>query len=240
MKMIKMQFAPKSSNGGKIETPQIETPQTQQTEQVDVPRETPAPVAQPEPTSEKLESLKIALIDAQNIVKSHDAGTVAFTDAMIKAFQIGKDIDVEKSNIKKLLHEQEVAMKRNERIALIDNVIDLAIKHYIVENATPSGENLDEKNEAYAKMKNAREIVANELLAKYPTSKPSTVATAGVAKSTSTNGNKAADILAMFHEQRAAGVPDATIKKNIEAAGHARGTVGAVILAWQRANGEKE
>lgn len=192
---------------------------------------------QPEPTSDKLETLKIALIDAQKIVATQEPGSAAFTDAMIKAFQVGKEIDAEKLNIKKLLHEQEVAMKRNERIALFDEAI-VAYDAVIAINATEAS--IDEKNAVYDAYKAKREIVVNELLAKYATSKPSTVATQGVAKSTSTNGNKAADILAMFHEQRAQGIPDATIKKNIEAAGHARGTVGAVILAWQRANGEKE
>jgi len=234
--MPAMQLAPKTATStapvATVETPVVET------------QATPAnlPNFQPKPTSPKLEELQAELLTKQTDVASGKfaPGSTEFVEVMIAMFKLGNDIKAEEANILRIAKEQEIAAKRNERIALVDTMLDLHIAWHKVETATPSGENLDEKNAAYAKFKEARAVIDNEMLLRVPSGIASKKAVDGLAtKATTEGGEKGKAIIAYFIEQRAAGVPYTQIKKDLVANGHAVGTVGSVILAWQRANGEK-
>ena len=223
-----MQFAPKSAqSSAPIKT--VETVETVET-----------PAAPLKPTSEKLDVLKSTLTEKQTELASGKIlpGTSEFTEAMLVQFQLMNEIKAEEANIAKTIKEQEIALKRNERIAMVDDMLAAYADVLAINAATPSGENMEEKNAIYAKFKALREPIDNEMLVRIPHTTPSKKAVDGLAPKTD-GGEKGKAIIAYLLEQRALGITDTEIKKQLVANGHAVGTVGAVVLAYQRANGEK-
>lgn len=231
-----MQLAPKHGNhAAHVETPAapvetVETVETPAAPVAIVPRETL--------TSPKLEELKSKQLELQTEVVSGKfaAGSTEFVDVMVEMFKIGTDIKTEEANIARIAKEAEIANKRNERIALVDAMLE-AYAAVIAINATDAS--IDDKNLVYAKFKELRAPIDNEMLLRIPSGIASKKAVDGLAPKTTDGGEKGKAIIAYFLEQRANGVPDTQIKKELVANGHAVGTVGAVILAWQRQNGEK-
>lgn len=198
----------------------------------------PVPPVKPILVSDKLTALQAELLEKQTLVASGTVapGTEQFTDIMLQMFNLGNGIKTEKAEIEKVLREADIAKKRNERLGLIDAMLEAHLSYEAVRldaNAT-----METKNIAYAAYKEARNPIDNEMLIRIPSGIASKKAVDGLAPKTD-GGEKGKAIISYFLEQRAVGVTDTNIKKDLVASGHAVGTVGAVILQWQRANGEK-
>jgi hypothetical protein len=237
--MPAMQLAPKANTSSK----QVETAEN------DVPRETPVdetpatpaelPNFKPKPTSPKLDELNATQLALQTDVASgkYAPGSTEFVDAMVALFKVGNDIKAEEANILRIAKEQEIAAKRNERIGLVDAAFE-AHAALIAINATEAS--IEEKNEVYAKFKEARAVIDNEMLLRVPSGIASKKAVDGLApKATTEGGEKGKAILDYFISRNAEGVPTAQIKKELVEQGHAVGTVGSVILAYERKMGWK-
>lgn len=171
----------------------------------------PAPVAQPEPQSEKLTALKAELNDKWAKMVKLPAGSKEALDANLDVYKQQKLIDAEIANIRKAEADLKVAELRNARVAMMDNY----------DKATG-----DDK----AKL---REAIVNELLAKYAHSTPAKVATDG-----STGGSKGATSAAIKEillSEIAGGATVTDAKKAAEAKGYSRGTTGAVATAMIKA-----
>lgn len=204
--------------------------------------QTVAPIA-PVLISDKLTQLENELLEKQTKLAggSIAPGTGEFTDVMLDLFKLGNEIKTERTTIEKAMREADVAKKRNERIGMVDAMIAAAIENYLVHNdGSPKSENLDAKNAAYAKLVELRAPIDNEMLVRIPHTTASKKAVDGLTvKPTTEGGEKGKAIIAYLLAQRENGATDTNIKKQLVQDGYAVGTVGSVILAWQRENGEK-
>lgn len=195
------------------------------------------PTTQPLPTSAKL-------VELQTAFAAKFAGLAGLTtmaeqqSAMLETFKIQKEIDAEIANIKTQERQAELEKQRNARIELVTNLeTTLTAKLKVDAEKKSSDEERNAANDAYLA---AREIVTNELLARYATSKPA-AKTAGDAsdKPAGERGKTGAEIIALHTANLAAGMSPADSKAAIVASGFSRGTTGAVVLAWEREQGLK-
>lgn len=179
-------------------------------------------------TSEKLTELRKQLESQWAEMAKHKPASKEAMDAMLDVYKTQKLIDGEIATIKKQEQDAIVAEQRNARVKMADDLIEAAKL-----SATSKG---DAKKAADDKLAELRESVVNELLVKFA---PRSATTAQSDKTPGEKGATAARILEKFHANRAAGMSDTDNKKAIVESGESRGTTGAVILAWQRENGEK-
>lgn len=155
----------------------------------------------------------------------------------LEIFRIDKEISGEIANLTKQANEAAAAEKRNERLKLMDNYdaaviaknhADAEIAKIAVGKRTP--EQLAVANEANDAMQAARDIVTNELLARYATSSPAKTAVVGGEKT----GTKSAEIKALYIQYTGEGKTSTEAEKLIVAAGYSRGTTGAVCLEYRK------
>jgi hypothetical protein len=205
----------------------------------EVKTDTPAP----EPESETLVKLRADKKVAYDAMIAAEFDTKPWLDAQMEMYKIGKLIEAEIANIAKQKQQAELVEKRNARIQLLTNLEDLLKEQFTFESTQHDSTDqayIAQSNEINDRVKAAREIVQNELLARFATSTPSKSVATGETKPTGQKGATGERIRAAFIANRAAGMTDTDNVKAIIASGESRGTTGAVVLAYQREIGEKE
>lgn len=232
MKKIALLFAmtaDAANQVGTVTSPAFGTPEAD-SEKIVLPA-----VVQPEPASELLTKLRndySVAFDAMKLLTDINEQQ----KSMLVTFKIQKEIEGEITNIKTLARDAEAQMKRNERIKLVDTLLAAHVAKLMVDSDKKSTE--EARNVANDAFNAAKDVVQNELLARYGTSKPSTSVATGTT-STGERGAKGAEILAEHQANLAGGKTVPESKAAIVASGHAVGTVGAVILKWEREQGLK-
>lgn len=189
-----------------------------------------------EPTSEKLTALKAEHSTAWAKMTAAPQGSKEAIDAFQETYRIGKLIDGEIAEIRKTEANARIAELRNARVKMAEDWKEAIIN--VVNVHARKGVTLDEKQAASDNEAKLGEVVKNELLAKYAHSTVARVVDS-TKTATGTKGEKGAAIVEAYKAGKLEGKTDADIKKGLVAAGHAVGTVGAVILAYQREIGEK-
>lgn len=186
----------------------------------------PAPAKMAEPTSDKLTELRATELHHKQLARTFEIGSDEEEAALMEAYKTKQLIKAEIANIANEAAKLALDAARNERVKLLDNVLD-AYAMYISDTTNEAA-----KSDYEAK----REIVANELLAKYATSKPAT------AKLTNTNhrmgsgdGATKDDIVALHIANVASGMDDSASRKSLEAAGHKRSTVWHAVNNYNKA-----
>lgn len=186
-------------------------------------------IVKPAPTSEKLEQLRAELKTLKLAAKSAASDSPEEEDAMLAVWKQNQLIKAEVANIEKAAKEAEVEAKRQKQI-------ELRINYKAAVLANDGKKATAETAEAE---KLAQDALDNQLLARFSSAAPAKKAADGTQKEVGERGATAKRITEMFLANRAAGMNDTDNKKAIVAAGESRGTTGAVVLAWQQANGEK-
>lgn len=143
-------------------------------------------VAVPTPlTSEllvKLRAEKKALW--QEMLKHEDPDTDEAKNAALAVHKKAGEINAEEANLRKIENDAKITAARNERLKLAQNLIDAVTAKFTAPKNTPA----DKMAEFDGAIATAREIVENELLAKFASSKPAKVAaTDGTPAKTSDN-----------------------------------------------------
>lgn len=181
-----------------------------------------------------LTDLNTKLAEQKNIIKQHILNGGELDDepvlkANLEIIRLNNLIKSETTKRQNEAKQRELAEKRNERVKLADDLI----------TAVRNGN----EDEITAK----REIVVNELLTKYAGSTPAKKADGDKTASPGERGAIGREIQQHYAALRQEGIEPATAIKMIidgdEGRGikpHSRGTTGAEVLKWQRANGEKE
>ena len=188
-----------------------------------------------QPTSDKL-------VQLQNDYKTGFAAMALLTDiseqqaAMLSTFKIQNEIKTELANLKNAEREEAANMARNARIQLVSDLLAAHANKLKIDADKKSTD--QERNDANDTFNAASDVVKNELLARYPTSKPAGNVTASD-KPAGQRGATGAEIIAQHVANLADGKTPAESKAAIVAGGHSRGTTGAVVLAWEKEQGIK-
>lgn len=182
------------------------------------------------PTSEKLVLIEKQIADTLAEIKTADT-----TEQQMALIANVSKLNAEKTaEINAIKNEQRAAEKRekdSKKVALINNVLDAQAN--MIELSRDKKATEEEKLAASDKLAAAVEILKNELIGAV---KPTSTSTAFGSKGATGN-----EIREKFIAARAnGGKTDTEIKKDLVAEGYAVGTVGAVVLAYQREIGEKE
>lgn len=167
-------------------------------------------------TSEKLTALKTAYLAAYaEQLKFPDPFSKESKDARMATFRIENEISAEENAIRKAANDAKNAEARNNRLALNSNQLSAYSEFLKVsadKKSTP-----EQVETAKMAFDTAKEVVENELLAKFVGSKPAK-------KSDDATGSKSSDSAAIV-ELYAAGKSH----KEIEGEGYARSTVWHAI-----------
>lgn len=171
----------------------------------------------PELTSEKLTALKAEYAKAwQEMVTQTDPFAESTKNAKMKVWTIEGQMKSELAELQKAANEAKIAEMRNERLKLNENQLAAyAVLLGIRADKKADPAKVTEAEQAFI---TARELVDNELLAKYAASKPAKAVTSSDHEGSDTD--KAAIL-----ELARTGMS----KKDIEAKGYARSTVWHAI-----------
>ena len=151
----------------------------------------------------------------QEMLKFDDPDTDEAKNASLAVHKKQGEINAEEANLRKIENDAKITAARNERLKLAQNLIDaVTAKVSAPKNTTP-----DKMAELDGAVSTAREIVENELLAKFAASKPAKVAADG-ATPTKGDDNKSA-ILELARAGKS--------QKEIIEAGYKRSTVWHTI-----------
>lgn len=203
----------------------------------------------PEPkvyTSPRLDELKQIRRDlAAKLAGIEDVDSDEYNDANLAVYKAGNDIKAEIEALKKAERDQLALEARNARVALFDTAVDAKIaeqEHFrTVYSAitSPTKEDMEVMNGFTAAYKAAREVVVNELTAKFGSSTAAKPAgTPAAAGSGEVRGAKSKEILDYYVDQIATRPNDETaIRKELIEKGYNDGTIGNVIVTYKRANG---
>lgn len=180
-------------------------------------------------TSEKLDALKAQYAELwQKMLTMTDPFSKETKDAKLAVWKIESEIKAEEAALQKAANDAKIAELRNQRLQLNTNQLNALRALIAIENdkkATPEA-----KQAAIDEFNTAKELVDNELLAKFAASsaaKKSVPASDGEPSSGKDSANKDA-ILEMY----LAGKTQA----EIQAAGFARSTVWHTINNYKKAN----
>lgn len=179
-----------------------------------------------EPTSDKLVELRAKKLEFKKLARTFEPDSVDEENALMEAYKTEQLIKAEIANIKSIEAKQLLDVARNERVKLFDD----AIAALLVTGYNPFEAMTPEQKTTYDA---AREIVVNELLAKYATSKPAAAKSAGTAKSA--DGASRDEIVTAHIANIAAGMDDSASRKSLEAAGHKRSTVWHAVNNYNKA-----
>lgn len=186
----------------------------------------PKPV---ELTSDKLTQLKAAYATQwQEMLKHSDPFAKETKDAKLALWKIEGEIKAEEAGLQKAANDAKAAELRNQRLQLNANQLDAYAKLIAIEaDKKAKPEDVQALRDAF---NTAKELVDNELLAKYASSGSSRKKAEGDNSSDADKDAKKAAILEMY----AAG----KTHKEIEEAGYARSTVWHTINNYKKANAE--
>lgn len=195
--------------------------------------QTTAVAPAPAPTSEKLTALQAEkkILVAAMLACTPD--TPEMEAAMEAVYKQNGLIKAEIGEIKKAEHAVKVAEARNAKLALIVNY-DAARDAL---KALPKSAKDDERNAATDAFNAAKTALENAVIGSVGSLKADPAD--GEKKKPGEKGATSKRIVEKFLANRAAGMNDTENVKAIIESGESRGTTGAVVLAWQRENGEK-
>lgn len=178
-------------------------------------------------TSEKLDQLNVAYATAwEKMITFKDPRAVETKNAKLEVFRIEGEIKAEELALQKAVNDAKIAEQRNLRLKLNSNQLDAyAALIAIKADKKATAEAVQAAQTAFD---TAKELVDNELLAKYAASKSAKPKADGETAETDKSSETKAAILEMFN----AGKTHA----EIEAAGYARSTVWHVIDKFKKAN----
>lgn len=236
---------PKTS---KTENQVVNTKQDAPAPEVNKEQEKPAegnePDAEPEKTSPALIELRAKEESLQDAIFAAGKGKKAM-ELMMELWEVQKSITNEKANIVKAQRGLEIEAAKNARIALNDAQFPLYVAKVAADEKllkipldARTKEDIDAANAANKAFQDAREVVVNELLAKYPTS------SAGK-KDGSTAGakGKTAEVLELIKPMYEQGKTGAEVRAAIKMHGGGGawtyfndGTANAAILAYEKEN----
>lgn len=175
--------------------------------------------------NQKTAELRQKLADLFLSIQKMQPGTPEANNAMLEGFKIQKEIEAEQNAMKRAEGEAKIQELRNQRIGLAT-----AYKDAVLAN-TGKGKN----DETQAAEDAAYEALVNELLSKYAAK---TTAPVGD-KPAGTKGETSKKILERYQFHLSTGLDSTAAKKAVIDEGYARGTVGAVVLAWEKETGVK-
>lgn len=193
---------------------------------------TAAPVVKMK-TDDEYKSEKRTELEAQKKAEFEKFKTLEFDTpdwvaSQMELYKIGVAIKGEIANLKNIEAEQLLQEKRNERIALVDKLLEAHDANMAAQADRKA--TIEAKNAAYDVFKNAKEVVTNELLGRYATAKPkvTTDGTATTAPAGERGATSAAIKASLLKHLAVPGTTIAAAKKAVEAEGFSRGTVGSV------------
>lgn len=195
----------------------------------------------PEPESEQLTKIRTDIDNQWTEIEGLKPRTPEYTAATLKLFELQASETAEIANIKKREQELLLIEKQNQRVALLDAVIDAKLASVEFDNSvrgadgTIPAEHHERSNELNAAFKQAREVVANELLKSLPTVRKTVAAGTTAAAGDSNKGDEKTAILAKHVANIAAGKTDAESRKLLEADGHKRSTVWHAVNNYNAA-----
>lgn len=174
------------------------------------------------PQSEKLTALKDAVKAAWKIVIGFDDPfSKEAKDAKLAFLKAEGEVKAEESALIKAENDRKAAEAKNARIGLVDTMISA----YDAMSKAPKSTAADKMAELTNAYNTAREVVVNELLAKFGGNKPAKEKAEG---ETGRDSESKQAILEMFHAGKT--------HKEIEEAGYARSTVWHTINNYKKAN----
>lgn len=190
---------------------------------------TPAPVVKVY-SSEKLTELTAKRAELLAQIRNEQDEDKAF-ELNQELFGIGQQMKAETARLKAEEAKAEIEAKRTAKIAELTKLVDLAIAN----DKVASDKKATEEDKAAAKLSFDEQfnVIANQILGSVPKA-PSAPKTEGTAKS-----GTSAEIVEKHQANLAAGMNATDSKKALVEQGFSRGTVGAAVLAWEKANGIK-
>jgi hypothetical protein len=179
-------------------------------------------------SSDKLTELKTAKKSAWAALRAiEDDESKEYKDAKLALYKIESEIKAEETQLQKAANDAAIAEKRNERLGLNTKMLELHAKLIALRNdkkAAPA-----DVAAAETEFNTAKEVVDNELLAKYAASSSAKKAVDGSSGQPSDDGKSSESKAAILELARAG-----KTKKEIEAEGYARSTV------WHTINNAKK
>jgi len=185
-------------------------------------------------TSEKLESLKQAVKDANKAYKeSTEENEEASLNFLLSA---RKAVQAEEANLKAFAIEQAKREARDKKIAYVTN-FEEAIKEHEKAFAKyqKKGLSIEEMNEETAKLKTLRDELINLILG--TSAKVTTVQSDG--PTVSREGSKASYCVDYYTKRSAEGATKSEIEAELRAEGLNDGTVNNAINAYLKSIGQK-
>lgn len=196
------------------------------TEKTNVTETATAPAPAQKPMSEKLNELRAAYKAAYDKARQiEDPFSPEAQTANMELWKIQGEIKKEEAAILKAAAEAKIAEMRNARLALVSNLLE-AQKAVL---SLPKSATAEQRNDVENKLAEAKQVVENELLAKFAASKPAKSEASGE-KAERNSGNTAA-IIELYLSGKT--------HSEIEAEGYARSTVWHAINNYKKANGLK-
>lgn len=177
-------------------------------------------------TSEKLQALKAEYSEKwQAMLKMSDPFSEETKNAKLAVWKIEGEIKAEEAALVKAQKDAEIEQARNERLKLNENQL-ASYAHLLAvqSNKKASPEELQLANDAF---NTAKELVDNELLARYAGSK-SAKKSSGSNENSGSKSEQSAAIIEMFLAGNS--------NKEIEEAGYKRSTVWHTINNYKKAN----
>lgn len=183
-------------------------------------------------TSEKLNELSAKRAELLAAIRNEQDEDKAF-ELNQELFGIGQQIKAENARLKAEDLKAEIEAKRAAKIAELTKLVELGI----VNDKVAADKKATEEDKAAAKLAydTQFDVIANQILGSVPKAPTAAKASGGGASKSGTS----AEIVEKHQANLAAGMSSTDSKKSLVEAGYARGTVGAAVLAWERANGAK-
>lgn len=183
-----------------------------------------------EPQSEKLSELRAKRLEFKKLARTFEPDSAEEEAALLEAYKIDQLIKVEINAINAEAAKQKLEIARNERIALFTNVL---VALFAGNSAALEAQIATLSEEDKTAFDTASEVVKNELLTKYATSKPAAAKTAGTDAKPSQGVTKS-EIVDLHIANVAAGMTDSESRKALEAAGHKRSTVWFAVDGYNK------
>lgn len=185
-------------------------------------------------TSEKLNELSAKRAELLAAIRNEQDEDKAF-ELNQELFGIGQQIKAENARLKAEDLKAEIEAKRAAKIAELTKLVELGIAN----DKVAADKKATEEDKAAAKLAydTQFDVIANQILGSVPKA-PTAAKVAGSGGGTAKAGTSA-EIVEKHQANMAAGMSATDSKKALVEAGFARGTVGAAILAWERASGQK-
>ena len=182
-------------------------------------------------TSEKLTELTGKRAELMAAIRTEEDDDKAF-ELNQELFGIGQQMKAEVARLKAEEAKAENEAKRTAKIAELTKLVELGI----LKDKVAVDKKASEEDKAAVKLAYDThfDIIANQILGSVPKLPSAPKAEGGPAKS-----GTSAEIVEKHQANLAAGMNATESKKALVEQGFSRGTVGAAVLAWEKANNLK-